>query len=69
MCAVMPRIGLVLCEVGFRKTLAREASANWIWVVLDPGTYFPPGSADPSVRGAVPRQQGKPALSGRCKFW
>ena len=66
--AVMPWIGLVLREVGFSKTLAREALANWIWVVLDPGGCILPGSADPVVGGVIPREQGKPALGGRCWF-
>ena len=52
----MPWIGLVSCEASFSKTLAREALANRVWVVLDPGTNFLPGSADAGVRGTVPRE-------------
>ena len=51
---IAPLASLVLHEVGFGKTLAREALANRIWIVLDPGTYILPGFIDPGVRGVIP---------------
>ena len=52
--AIVPWVGLMLHEVGFSKTLAREALANRIWVVLDPGTCILLGFIDPGVGGVIP---------------
>ena len=65
---VVPGVGLVLHEVGFGKTLVWKALVDRVGIVLDPGTHFLPGFVDPGVRGAVSREQGKPALGSTSRL-
>ena len=52
--AIAPWASLVLHEVGFSKTLARETLVNRIGIVLDLGTCILPGFIDPGVGGVIP---------------
>ena len=65
---VVPRVGLVLHEVGFGETLVWEALVDRVGIVLDPGTHFLPGFVDTGVRGAVSGEQGKPAFSSMSRL-